>query len=59
MKETLIAFALGTRAPLPVVMYFHGRGWALSSKNTHDRLLRDLTNATNAAFVFCKLHAFA
>jgi len=35
-----------------VVMYFHGGGWVLGSKNTHDRLLRDLTNATNAAFVF-------
>ena len=33
-------------------MYFHGGGWVLGSKNTHDRLLRDLTNATNAAFVF-------
>ncbi|MGH9512602.1 MAG: alpha/beta hydrolase [Terriglobales bacterium] len=37
---------------LPVVMYFHGGGWILGSKNTHDRLLRDLVNATNAAFVF-------
>src|SRR5262252_3443732 len=37
---------------LPVVMYFHGGGWVLGSKNTHDRLLRDLVNGTNAAFVF-------
>lgn len=37
---------------LPVVMYFHGGGWVLGSKDTHDRLLRDLVNATNAAFVF-------
>lgn len=35
-----------------VVMYFHGGGWVLGSKNTHDRLLRDLSNGTNAAFVF-------
>jgi acetyl esterase len=42
----------GARGLLPVVMYFHGGGWVLGSKNTHDRLLRDLTNATNAAFVF-------
>jgi acetyl esterase len=42
----------GSRGRLPVVMYFHGGGWVLGSKNTHDRLLRDLTNATNAAFVF-------
>jgi acetyl esterase len=33
-------------------MYFHGGGWVLGSKNTHDRLLRDLTNGANAAFVF-------
>jgi acetyl esterase len=37
---------------LPVVMYFHGGGWILGSKNTHDRLLRDLVNGANAAFVF-------
>src|SRR3984893_330607 len=37
---------------LPAVMYFHGGGWVLGSQQTHDRLLRDLVNATNAAFVF-------
>ena len=37
---------------LPVVMYFHGGGWVLGSKHTHDRLLRDLVNGTSAAFVF-------
>jgi acetyl esterase len=42
----------GAKGSLPVVMYFHGGGWMLGSKNTHDRLLRDLTNQTNAAFVF-------
>jgi acetyl esterase len=42
----------GAKAPLPAVMYFHGGGWILGSKNTHDRLLRDLVNGTNAAFVF-------
>jgi acetyl esterase len=42
----------GLRGALPVVMYFHGGGWVLGSKNTHDRLLRDLVNGTNAAFVF-------
>lgn len=40
------------KRPLPVVMYFHGGGWILGSKNTHDRLLRDLVNGSNAAFVF-------
>ena len=42
----------GAKGPLPVVMYFHGGGWILGSKNTHDRLLRDLVNGTGAAFVF-------
>lgn len=37
---------------LPVVMYFHGGGWVLGSKHTHDRLLRDMVNSTKAAFVF-------
>jgi acetyl esterase/lipase len=42
----------GSKGTLPVVVYFHGGGWVLGSKNTHDRLLRDLVNATGAAFVF-------
>jgi acetyl esterase/lipase len=42
----------GLNGRLPVVMYYHGGGWVLGSKNTHDRLLRDLVNRTNAAFVF-------
>ena len=42
----------GLKGPLPVVIYYHGGGWVLGSKNTHDRLLRDLVNRTNAAFVF-------
>jgi acetyl esterase len=43
---------IGAVGLLPVVMYFHGGGWILGSKNTHDRLLRDLVNGTDAAFVF-------
>jgi acetyl esterase len=42
----------GSKGLLPVVVYTHGGGWILGSKNTHDRLLRDLVNGTNAAFVF-------
>jgi acetyl esterase len=42
----------GAKGNLPVVMYYHGGGWILGSKNTHDRLLRDLVNGTGAAFVF-------
>jgi len=42
----------GAKGALPVVMYFHGGGWVLGSKNTHDRLLRDLVNGANSVFVF-------
>src|SRR5215813_13305624 len=41
-----------SKGHLPTVMYFHGGGWVLGSKDTHDRLLRDLTNGAQAAFVF-------
>jgi acetyl esterase len=40
------------KASLPVVMYFHGGGWVLGGIDTHDRLVRDLANGTNAAIVF-------
>lgn len=42
----------GAKGLHPVVMYFHGGGWVLGSKDTHDRLLRDLVNGANAVFVF-------
>lgn len=37
---------------LPVVMYFHGGGWVLGDKDTHDRLIRELAHGANAAVVF-------
>jgi acetyl esterase len=37
---------------LPVIMYFHGGGWVLGDKNTHDRLIREIANGSNAAVVF-------
>ncbi len=43
---------VSAKGPLPAVMYFHGGGWILGSRNTHDRLLRDLVNLAPAAFVF-------
>jgi acetyl esterase len=42
----------GAQGTPPAVMYLHGGGWILGSKNTHDRLLRELTNGAQAAFVF-------
>lgn len=37
---------------LPVIMYFHGGGWVLGNKNTHDRLIREIVNGAQAAVVF-------
>jgi acetyl esterase len=38
--------------PLPVVMWFHGGGWVLGDKDTHDRLVREVASGTGAAVVF-------
>lgn len=37
---------------LPTVVYTHGGGWILGNFDTHERLVRDLTEQTGAAFVF-------
>ena len=37
---------------LPVVMYFHGGGWVLGDRETHDRLIREIAHGANAAVVF-------
>jgi acetyl esterase len=37
---------------LPVVMWFHGGGWVLGDKETHDRLVREIAYGTGAAVVF-------
>ncbi|MGH2603183.1 MAG: alpha/beta hydrolase [Dehalococcoidia bacterium] len=37
---------------LPAVVYTHGGGWVLGTFATHERLVRDLTEQTGAAFVF-------
>lgn len=42
----------GAQGMLPVVIYVHGGGWILGDKNTHDRLVRELANGTNAAVFF-------
>ncbi|MFP5213116.1 MAG: alpha/beta hydrolase [Acidobacteriota bacterium] len=43
---------MGATGNLPVIMYFHGGGWILGSRNTHDRLVREIANGANAAVVF-------
>lgn len=42
----------GNKENLPVVMYFHGGGWVLGDKGTHDRLVREIANGASAAVVF-------
>jgi acetyl esterase len=42
----------GATEKLPVILYFHGGGWILGNKNTHDRLVRELANGAHAAVVF-------
>ena len=37
---------------LPVVMYFHGGGWVLGDRDTHDRLVREIAAGARAAVVF-------
>jgi acetyl esterase len=37
---------------LPVVMHFHGGGWILGDKDTHDRMAREIAVGANAAVVF-------
>jgi len=37
------------QGPLPLVVYFHGGGWVLGSPDSHNRLGRDLVNASGAA----------
>lgn len=43
---------LRTSGNLPTVVYTHGGGWVLGNFATHERLVRDLTGQSGAAFVF-------
>ncbi len=42
----------GATGTLPLLMYFHGGGWVLGDKVTHDRLVRELAEGVHAAVVF-------
>src|SRR2546423_6404481 len=42
----------GLPGPLPVVLYFHGGGWVLGDKETHNRLVRELATGVQATVVF-------
>ena len=42
----------GVGGKLPIVFYFHGGGWILGDKDTHDRLVRELAKGAKAAVVY-------
>lgn len=42
----------GVEGPLPGVLYYHGGGWVMGDRNTHDHLIRELAVQTGAAVVF-------
>lgn len=42
----------GNKNVIPIVMYFHGGGWVLGNKETHDRLMREFAHGSGAALVF-------
>jgi acetyl esterase len=50
--ELRIFRPVGSKAALPVVMYFHGGGWVLGDVDTYDRFAREIVNGTGAAVVF-------
>jgi acetyl esterase len=43
---------VGVTGVLPVIIYMRGGGWVLGDRQTHDRLLRELTSGIGAAVVF-------
>jgi acetyl esterase len=47
-----IVHPTATAEVLPVVMYFHGGGWILGGRDTHDRLVREIAVGAKAAVVF-------
>ena len=46
----------GVSEALPAVMYFHGGGWVLGGKDTHDRLIREIAVGARAAVIFVDYH---
>lgn len=43
---------LNTEDMLPIVFYLHGGGWVMGDEKTHERLIKEIANQTNAAVVF-------
>ena len=39
-------------ANLPAIMCFHGGGWVIGDRATHDRFMREISHATGAAVIY-------
>ena len=50
--DVRIVRPVGAMEPVPVMMYFHGGGWMLGDRTTHDRVIREIAVGANAALVF-------
>lgn len=49
---TIVRPQKGKNEVLPVVIYFHGGGWVLGGFDTHERLVREISNKANVVVVF-------
>lgn len=49
---TIVRPQKGKNEILPVVVYFHGGGWVLGGFDTHERLVREISNKANVVVVF-------
>ncbi len=43
---------------LPAILYFHGGGWVMGNRETHEGLIKELANSANAVVIF-PLYALA
>ena len=50
--DTRIVRPKNAQGNLPVILYIHGGGWIMGNKDTHDRLVRELSTGTGAAVVY-------
>lgn len=42
----------GNQSVLPVVVYYHGGGWVMGNKRTHERLMREICIGADTAVLF-------
>lgn len=52
MVDVRIFRPKGNTQKLPILIYYHGGGWVMGDKKTHDRLVRELTIGANVMTFF-------